>query len=426
MTTNSPLPRVGYILRSYPRLSQTFVLNEILALEQLGVPIHIFAITHPHETVVQEQVAAIRGPVAYLEADEQRPWWATLAEHLHTLAAAPRRYVQTLWYVLRHREFDEGYTAASRFTCFRLAVFLVNLLRHQAAQGQPITHLHAHFAHDPTLVAQLAHRLTGISYSFTAHARDLYQIPAQAVAERVRAARAVVTCCAVNLEYLQATTPPADHAKLRVIHNGVNLSEFQPVTSIPSAAPPLILSASRLVEKKGYPDLIHAYQQLKTRQQPFRAVIYGEGPLQPEIEQLIHQLDLADQVAMGGACTQQQLRGLLQQADIFALTPFVTDDGDRDGVPTVLVEAMACGLPVVSTTVAGVPELVTHEQNGLLAAPRDVATVADQLAGLLQDQERRAQLGRAARTTVAEQFDLHASACELATLFTQIAQRGIV
>lgn len=430
MTTEKSPLRVGYILRSYPRLSQTFILNEIVALEAMGVQMHIFAVTHPHEPIVQTQVAAVQAPVDYLEMAQQRSWQLILWEHLLTLLLAPVRYLSTLGYLLYHREFDQGYTASSRFACFLQAVYLAQLLRRERQRGAGIDHLHAHFAHDPTLIAQLVQRLTGISYTFTAHARDIYQIPQSALAERIKQAGAVVTCCATNVDYLKTAAPVAHHAKLRVIHNGVNLAEFQPHLKSQGAdqgQPPLILSAGRLVEKKGFPDLLHAYQQLKVHGYAFRSVIYGDGPMYKELAALITQLNLDNEVKLAGACTQQELQQALPYADIFALTPFVTEDGDRDGVPTVLVEAMACGVPVVSTTVAGITELVTHGANGLLAPSHDVARITTELATLLQDETQRRQLGAAARCTVAAEFDLHTGAQQLAQLYrAQSCSRVVV
>jgi len=420
-TTTSPF-RVGYLLRSYPRLSQTFILNEVLALEELGMQVHIFAVTHPHEAIVQTQVAAVQAPVDYLEVAQQRRWWIILWEHLLTLFLAPYRYAKTLRYVLGHAEFDQGYTASSRYVCFLQAVYLARLLRRARQVGRSIDHLHAHFAHDPTLIAQLVHRLTGITFTFTAHARDIYQIPQTALGDRIKDAGAVVTCCATNIDYLKTAAATPDHAKLRVIHNGINLQEFQPAASQrPTATVPLILSASRLVEKKGFPDLVNACWQLKQQGRPFHCLIYGDGPVQGQLEALIGQLDLRHEVTLAGACTQQELRQVLTQVDIFALTPFVTDDGDRDGVPTVLAEAMACGVPVVSTTAAGILELVTHEYNGLLAAPHDVKAIAAELATLLDDEAKRRQLGIMGRQTVVEHFDLHAGARQLANLYRTVA-----
>jgi glycosyltransferase involved in cell wall biosynthesis len=424
--------RIGYIIRSYPRLSQTFILNEILALEAIGVQLRLFPITDPREPVVQAQAAEVRAPIEYLDAAVRRGRVAIVAEHVRAALAAPLRYVQTLSYVLRHPELDQGYTAASRWECFVEAVYLAGVLRRARRQGQPIDHLHAHFAHDPTLIALLLHKLAGISYSFTAHARDLFQIPQAALTERIAACSAVITCCAANLDYLNQSASAPDRDKIRLIHHGVDLSGFQPldenqerITEDPlGGSAPLILSVGRLVEKKGFPDLLLACAQLKQRGYRFRCAIYGDGPLHNELAAMIAQHDLAAEVALPGAIAQRELIPVFQRAGIFALAPFVTEDGDRDGVPNVLVEAMACGLPVVSTAVSGIPELVVHGQNGLLVAPHAPEALADALAALLDAPSRREQFGAAARQTVVESFDLRAAAHELAALFGRAVQQN--
>jgi glycosyltransferase involved in cell wall biosynthesis len=419
MVSGKACPHIGYILRSYPRLSQTFILNEILALEQLGWNVHIFAVTHPHEALVQTQVADIRARIDYLEVAEQRYWLTILLEHARLALASPRRYLRSLSYVIRHPEFDEAYTATSRYQCFLHAVYLARLLRlEQQQSGKGIRHLHAHFAHDPTLIAHLTRMLTGISYSFTAHARDLYQISVSALAERIQEASEVITCCAANLHYIQSVVPEPLGAKVHLIHHGVNLDSFQPA---PHADKPaermLILSVGRLVEKKGFPELIRACQWLKQTGHRFQCLIYGEGPLHHKLAELIERLELVNEVLLAGSCTQQELVSILQQADVFALTPCVTEDGDRDGVPNVLVEAMACALPVVTTSVGGIPDLVCHDYNGFMAEPNDVEAIAGGLAALLDDEPRRRRLGEAARCTVVEYFDLYASAQQIALLF---------
>lgn len=412
-------PHIACILRSYPRLSQTFILHEIRALEQLGLRLHVFAITDPQEPIVQAQVAEVRAPVQYLSGERGPGRAAVLWAHLWLLATTPRRYLRCLRYVLRRPDLDEGYTAGSRYQCFNMAVYLACALRLKRAREQPITHLHAHFAHAPTLIALLTHMLTDIPYSFTAHARDLYQLPVAALTDRMREARAVVTCCAANVAYLERTVSEALHPKVQLIRHGVDLRAFQPgIRDDRHADPPLILSVGRLVEKKGFPDLLHACRHLKQRGYRFRCAIYGDGPLRAELERMIEQLGLTDEVALAGACTQDQLVRIYQRASVFALTPFVTDDGDRDGVPNVLIEAMACGLPVVSTSVGGIPELVLHDQTGLVAEPHEIESIAALLAVLLDDRERCARLGSAARRFVTDQFDLAVSARRLAALFS--------
>jgi glycosyltransferase involved in cell wall biosynthesis len=429
------MKRIAYILRSYPRLSQTFVVHEILALEQLGVDLRLFAIANPHEPIVQGNVTQVRAPVDYLEDAAKRERAVVLAEHTWAEQQSPARYAETRSYVEQSVELDDGYTSATRFECFDYAVHVAALLERERIAGCPIDHLHAHFAHDPTLVALLVHMLTGIPFSFTAHARDLVQIPPRVLIERIMQATFVLTCSGTNIDYVNDVVPEPLRAKVRLIYHGVNLDGFQPRTenqeprtknqpdahgsrfSVLGSTVPLILSVGRLVEKKGFPDLIAACAQLKQAGRQFRCAIYGEGPLHGQLSALIAQLDLADCVTLAGERGQAELIPIFQRATIFALTPFVTGDGDRDGIPNVLVEAMACGLPVVSTAVAGIPELVRHGENGLMVAPHNVPALADALATLLDDQPHREQMGALARATVVAHFDLRAAARQIAALF---------
>jgi glycosyltransferase involved in cell wall biosynthesis len=407
--------RVVYIVRSFPRLSQTFILNEILALERLGLRLEIFAITDPREALVQDGVAEVRAPTRYLETALRRSRAVIIREHLLVAVSAPRRYLSTLAFVLRRRNLAAGYATASRFASFIEAVYLARMLRPAWRRGADApVRVHSHFAHDPTLIALLLKRLTGIPYSFTAHARDVYQVPRKALAERINEATGVVTCCHSNLEYLRQLVPEAGRRKLRVVRYGIDLETFRPARP-PEAQVPLVVSIGRLVEKKGFGDLVEACRVVRDRGLSFQCVIYGEGPLRDELVEAVTRLDLTGEVTFAGARTQRELHAVLKQAHVFALTPCVTDDGDRDGVPNALLEAMACGLPVVTTAVAGIPEVVIHDQNGMLAQPRDVPAIADHLVALLTDARRRQRLGSQARREVVANFDRGANARRLAT-----------
>jgi glycosyltransferase involved in cell wall biosynthesis len=280
----------------------------------------------------------------------------------------------------------------------------------------PVGRLHAAFAHDPALVAMLTSRLTGLPFSFTAHARDLYQLPRSRLVRRVEAADAVITCTEANRRQLADVLPPSLVSKVHVVVHGVDVGRFHPATGRPAADPPVILSAGRLVEKKGFPDLLAAAATLRRRGRRFRLDIHGDGPDRPALATAVVDLGLGDHVRLLPAATRDELAVAYRQAAVFALTPFVTADGDRDGIPNVLVEAMASGLPVVTTTVGGIPELVTSGSNGLLAAPGDVDAVAEHLECLLDQPAERARLGAAARATVLERFDARRSATTLARL----------
>ena len=409
--------RVAYVVRSWPRLSQTFVLNEALAVERLGTELEIFSMVRSGEALVQRQVSTLAAPVHYLDEAAERAWSVRAAEHLALARARPLRHLATLGTAAARPGLAGGYSTSSSLGCFASAVAVADALHEKARRGEAVGHLHAHFAHDPTLVAFLVHRLTGIPFSFTAHARDLYGVPAPALVARAREASAVVTCAAANVEYLRSVLPESLHPRIVLVHHGVDLEAFAPPETPPANPVPRIVSIGRLVEKKGFADLLAALARAKAAGAAFRCDVYGEGPLQPDLERHRQELGLAGDVTFAGARAQHELVAELRGADLFALTPFVAADGDRDGVPNVVAEAMACGLPVVSTAVGGIPELVRHDVNGLLAPARDVGTVAANLLRLLNEPGTRARLGRVARSTVEEEFDLRTAAARLVSVF---------
>jgi glycosyltransferase involved in cell wall biosynthesis len=410
-----------YLVRSWPRLSQTFVVNEVLEQERLGTRVELYSLTRSGEQLVQPQVLAVRAPVHYLDARRPHPLMATLRDHALVARSAPLAYLRTLAFAVSRPRLARGYATLSTLGCLAAAVRLAVAVHRSRLARAPIEHLHAHFAHDPALVALLTSRLTGLPYSITAHARDLYQIPQSSLRARADGAVALVTCCAANIEYLRSALPPALHPRLRLIHHGVDLDRFAPALRTDAVAPVEIVSVGRLVEKKGFPDLLRACRQVKESRTgarvPFRLRIYGEGPLREELIRLREQLGLQEEVDLPGERDGEGILRAYRAADIFVLAPCVTADGDRDGVPNVIVEAMACGLPVITTDVGGIPEILQHGVNGLVAAPRDVAMLARHLTELITDPALRRALGDAGRHTVEERFDVRTAARELTLVF---------
>jgi glycosyltransferase involved in cell wall biosynthesis len=253
----------------------------------------------------------------------------------------------------------------------------------------------------------------GPPFSFTAHAKDLYTTLARNLIIRAKAARFVLTCTRYNgcfLEDLLSGVPTPIH----VVHHGADLARFHPSRRQPKAG--LIVSVGRLVPKKGYPILIDGLELLAHAEVDFCCDIYGGGPSREELERMVGRAALDARIRFHGARPQDEIAAAYARASVFALAPVVVSDGDRDGIPNVLVEAMASGVPVVSTRISGIPELIEHGVDGLLVEPSDAAALAHALRRVLEDPGLAARLAAAGRRKVEREFDLVANSRVVAEL----------
>ncbi len=404
MTEKQRSPRIAYLLKTFPRLSETFILNEILGLERLGMDIQIFSLKRPaEEEPLQSALAAVKGSVTYVPAlgprskffDACLVVWA----HLTLLLTDTRRYFTVA-------KFHFGQPGRPRIKHFLQAGYLVRALR----RGK-FDHLHVHFANVPTSVAEIVHRLSGIPYSFTAHAKDIYLTPGAELARKIKGAKCVLTCTAYNQQYLASLVPGA--TPVHLAYHGVDVIRFGATPALiqkTMGGTPLILSVGRFCEKKGLNYLVQACRLLKDRGRAFRCEIVGYGEMQGMLETMIQKLNLADCVRLAGTMTHDQLVPLYLQASMFVLPCVVTENGDRDGIPNVLIESMVSGTPVISTRVSGISELVEHMENGLLVEQRNAQEVANAMELLLADTSLRLRLAENARETVRRRFTLEASA----------------
>jgi glycosyltransferase involved in cell wall biosynthesis len=258
--------------------------------------------------------------------------------------------------------------------------------------------------------------LAGIPFSFTAHAKDLHLTRSESIADKAELATFVVTCTGYNARYLNEVVRPADRSKIRVVYHGVDTQRFHPPAIAPSNPTPVVITAGSLVAKKGYDQVIAAAAELYRRGILFRLDLYGDGPLRPRLERQIEDEGVAEVVKLHGICTPFILAKAYREADIFVLAPVVTADGERDGIPNVLLEAMATGLPLVTTNISGIPELVTDGVDGLLVPPADPAALAVALESLLCSAPLRQQLGATARRTVTERYDANNNSAAMAAL----------
>ncbi len=414
---------VGYLTKRFPRLSETFILDEILGLEGCGVPLHLYALAHPHEAVVQPDASRVRSEVIYLHGSGGlgSTWASTrssAAAQVRFLFAAPGRYVQVLFGALRERP---GVATVKHFL---EAVHLAELMK-----PDDVRHIHAAFAHSPAAVARLVHQLNGIPYSFSAHAKDIYLSEPAALARRVAGAEFVLVCSAAAAEDL-ARIAGQHAAKIRLAPHGVDTARFRPRAdarrpnqAAPSAQAALrLLAVGRLVDKKGYPVLLAAIAQARAAGHPIQLTVIGGGPQLGALKARVTALDLTRVVRFLGPRTHQEVAAAYLDADAFAQASIVLSDGDRDGIPNSLLEAMASGLAVVATRAGGIPEVVIDGESGLLAAPGDVDALALQLIRIASDEDLRQRLGRGARATVVEGFDRGSLIRSISPLFSGSAR----
>src|SRR5205085_8518320 len=308
MTRSERLPTVGYVVSTGPRLSQPFVLREILAVERLGVPVRIFSAKDPDGEPSHGDVAHVRAGVTYLSL--RRHWKPAVCANLRLVWAAPAPYARTLLSAPRYRPWD----VVRRF--FQ-AGYLTDLLRRE-----PVDHLHAHFATAPTLVAMFTHQLSGVPYTFTAHARDIYvDTQPELLRAEMERAEAVVTVSEYNRGYLsRQLVGTMAIGKVRCIPYGLDLRQFPfDPSRPPDAGPPVILSVARLIEKKGLGDVIAAADILRRRGHRFQVEIIGTGPLRPALEAQVRQLGLQDRVTFLGAQPQEAVRPAYRRATLVAL-----------------------------------------------------------------------------------------------------------
>lgn len=397
---------VCYVLKRFPRLSETFILNEVRALERLGTNLVIVSLLPREEGISHPTVQEVRAKTYYLHDQ----WWgmlrAAIGSHRNLAKRTPSRYLRVAC-----RALFSGIRHGHPLAALRNFVRAGSVAEICAQHG--VRHLHAHFANTPASVAHQVSMLLGVPFSFTTHAKDLYLTPKAITRERVGAAKFVVTCTKYNIGFLKEFVEPEHWQKLHLVYHGADLAAFATFLDQDYRAPdvgaegavPTILSVGRLVPKKGMKTLIEACALLRERGVHVECRIVGDGPLRSELEGQIRSLGLTGKVMLMGAMTHERLVPIYAQATAFALLPHITADGDRDGIPNVLVEAMAAGVPVVSTSVSGIPELVEDGQTGLLVRPSDPPAAAATLERLLRDSKLRRGIAIAARRQLKQSFE---------------------
>jgi len=415
MTPGAPEGRVAFVLKGYPRLSETFIAQEILALEARGLAILIVSLRQPTDRAihpVHRQIAAeILYLPEYLRREPRRVWRAwRRARRLPGYREARR-----IWLADLRRD-----PSPNRVRRFGQALVL-------AAELPPdIARLHAHFLHTPASVARYAAALTARGWSISAHAKDIWTTPDWEIGEKLAAADWAVTCTAAGAARLAALAPPAKPVAL--CYHGIALDRFAPAPHGAGGAdgsdperPVVLLSVGRAVAKKGYDDLLAALALLPAAL-AWRLVHVGGGALAGTLRDEAARLGLAGRIEWRGARPQPDVLAAYRAADLFVLAAKVAPDGDRDGLPNVLMEAQSQGLACVATRLSGIPELIEDGATGLLVPPGEPRALAAALARLIGDPARRAALGAAGERRVRSLFDAEVAIAALARRFGLAAQ----
>ena len=398
--------RLAQVVSRFPMVTETFVLYELEALEKLGVTVELYSLLRERPKVVHPEAEKWIRRAHYL------PWLSLsiLRAHWHFICHDPGCYLKTLATVLR------GTWGCVRCFGGGLAFFpkVVRFAFEMEKQG--IQHVHGHFAYHAAVAGVIVHRLTGIPFSFTARGSDV-QADGHMLKEKVEAADFVISVSKYNKEIILRKCGHAVAAKIHVIHGGVDVERLSPRPEGEPKKRLRILSVARFEEVKGHPYLVEACRILKERGVPFECSLIGDGPLLPQIVKQIKESDLCNEVLLLGALPYDEVVEQFSRADVVVLATAPTASGKREGSPTVLMEAMACGLAVVSCCAGGIPDLVSDGQTGILVAPRDAVALADALQRLGGDPALRQRLGRAGREKCMREFNLKISTARRASLF---------
>lgn len=392
--------RIAVVLKGYPRLSETFIAQELLALEARGLALALWSLRRPTDPARHPMHAAIRAPVSYLP------------EYLYE---APLRTLRALAWAVRRPRFRSLLAqfardlrrdpTASRVRRLGQALVLARAL------PESITHLHAHFLHTPASVARYAALLTGRSWSVSAHAKDIWTTPDWDLAEKLAEAAWGVTCTRDGLARLTALAPPG---RVALAYHGLDLGRFPappadrpPRDGSDPADPVRLLSVGRLVAKKGHDDLVDALAALPASLR-WRLAVIGAGERRGALEARARAAGLSERIAFHGAQAQDAVVAAMREADLFVLPTKPAPSGDRDGLPNVLMEAASQRLAIIATDFAGTPEFIGHERHGVLVAPGDPTALAAAVLGLARDPDRRRRLGLAAHDRLVRDFSAEA------------------
>lgn len=383
--------KVAYIVGEFPCLTETFIEREIEAVERQGVEVILLALWRREgESALQQQKLAA-GQLFY------RP--SLMPRRLPSVTMACAYWLRPLMLV-------------DSWLAMQAAPYFARMMKEQG-----IGHVHAHFASLPGTVAWAVRRLAGIPYSLSMHARDIF-VKDELLGEKLKGAEFVVTCTEYGRRYLRERYPDLPAEKVATVYHGLPLAQYRR-SGRPQADEPLILSAGRLIEKKGFEFLVRACALLRDQGRKFCCQIVGDGEERGMLAALIAELRLQETVKLAGALPHDEVVKRLDAATVFVMPSVIASDGDRDGLPNVLLEALAMEVPAVASNVSAIPELIRDGETGLLARPRDERALAARIGEILDSEALQQKLAGNGRREVEQRFDVDRNASELVKLFAR-------
>ena len=406
--------KVAYIMSRFPHLPETFILREMSALEDLGWDIALYPLIIQDQTVLHEESGV------WVERAHFVPFlsWQVVLANLMFFFRMPIRYSVTLLQAWVENVPSPKFFARA-VVLFPKAVMMASLM-----QSEAVEHIHAHYATHPALVAWIIHRLTGLSYSVTAHAHDIFVVQTM-LKTKLRAAAFIAAISEFNRQYMVDVVGEDIRRKIHIIHCGIVPDWYSKKSQgdKESGGRIEILNISSLQPYKGQIYLLKACKILEEWCIPFHCQIIGEGEERENLENFLRAHRLSDQVHLLGALAQEKVAQILQTVDCYVQPSVIADDGKMEGIPVAIMEALATGLPVIATNISGIPEIIRSGETGFLISPGDAAELASTIKEVFQRKDYAQQMAMAGRNLVHKEFDLFTNVDLLAIQFENIITR---
>ena len=407
--------RIAYVLNQFPSPSETFILREMAHLDRRGVRILPCALARPSPAApVHPEAEPFLLRVIYRPAPTSLQ---PLRDWLRVCLRWPKGGASGTMLALAHSLRRPGYAREMTLALGAASHFA------QALRGQGVQHIHAHFGSLPATVGLIMAEISGLPFSLSLHARDVFTNESILLRQKLLESEFATTCTKFARDRLLSTQPATVHGRLHLVRHGLDITEF--TREHRPASEPIIAMVGRLVEKKGHRVLLRAVQMLRRRRASLLVAIAGDGPLRSELESLAESLGISALVRFCGTLPGDQVQELLAASRVLAVPSIVASDGDRDGLPNVILEAAAIGTPIVASEMSGIPEFVVNRETGLLVPPDEPRRLADALAAILENPSAAQGMAQAARRRVVAEYDVSRNVETLEALFRETIARRL-